>query len=413
MNTDYKIAWVHLTSRFRQLMVATLSVTFGVSMYIFMNSFMSGVNNTQTDITFTSMPHIRIYNELPSEAPEPLFPAPEDSNTIRIVDNARNIRYTDGIKDADPIVAMARQFPEVKQVTVQLNQNVFIRNGSTKVSASLSGIDVANEDALFHIADYMVEGNIYDLDKRVDAIAIGKTLARNTGLKMDDNVTVMTADGVTKNFKVAGIFETGSVGTDRTKAMVSIRSARQLFSRNKSYATDIQVNVEDYNKAREVSQKLAGITRYKVEAWQEGNSQLDSANVLRDITAVAVSLTIIIVAGFGIYNIMNMTVNEKIKEIAILKAMGFNGKDIVVIFLTQSMVIGLIGGFTGIGLGYAISTIVSKIPFKIATLDSLPISFNPADYVMAFVVGLLITFLAGYLPAKKASKVDPVDIIRG
>jgi lipoprotein-releasing system permease protein len=194
---------------------------------------------------------------------------------------------------------------------------------------------------------------------------------------------------------------------------VSIQSARQLFSKNRSYATEIMVNVQDYNKAESVAKEIAERTEFKVEPWQEGNSQLDSANVLRDILAVAVSLTILIVAGFGIYNIMNMTVNEKIKEISILKAMGFNGKDVIEIFLTQSVVIGLIGGFIGLLLGRIIVQIVDRIPFKIATLTTLPVSYNMQDYVMAFFFGIIITFLAGYMPARKSSKVDPVAIIRG
>ena len=95
------------------------------------------------------------------------------------------------------------------------------------------------------------------------------------------------------------------------------------------------VNTYDYNNARAVAKKISALTDYKVESWQEGNDQLVSSSLLRDILAISVSLTILIVAGFGIYNIMNMTVNEKIKEIAILKAMGFNGKDVIEIFLTQ------------------------------------------------------------------------------
>ena len=108
-----------------------------------------------------------------------------------------------------------------------------------------------------------------------------------------------------------------------------------------------------------------------------------------------------------------MTVNEKIKEIAILKAMGYSGRDIVIIFLTQSIVIGLVGGILGLVLGYIISVCTGYIPFRIATSTTLPINFNTSDYVLGFVFGIVITFLAGYFPASKASKVDPVTIIRG
>lgn len=413
MNTNRRISWVHLTSKKKQLVVAVLSVTFGISMYVFMNSFMSGVNSAQTEISFTSMPHIRIYNDLPTEVKNILQPTEKDENALVIVNNAKNIRYTDGIKNTSTIKDAISKLKEVSAVSEQLNQNVFIRNGVTKVNASLSGVDVENEDQLFQTSKYMKEGNFFDLEKRSDGIILGVKLAQNLGVGMDDNITVITSDGISRIFKIIGIIETGSSSADKTRAIVSIHTARQLFSKNRSYATDILVNLKDYNKAKEISKKISAITDYKVEAWQEGNAQLDSANVLRDIVAIAVSLTILIVAGFGIYNIMNMTVNEKIKEIAILKAMGFNGIDIVEIFLTQSVIIGLIGGFVGLVLGYVISAIVDKIPFRIASFSTLPIDYNPKDYVLAFFFGLIITIIAGYLPARNASKVDPVEILRG
>lgn len=412
MQTNQKIAWVHLTSRLKQLLVAMLSVTFGISMYIFMNSFMAGVNNAQTEISFTSMAHLRIYNDLPSEVPVWLD-TPADTAIVQFVNNARNIRYNEGIKNTVPIMQAAGQLPDMVQVTQQLNQNVFFRNGVTKVSGNLSGIDPENEDKLFRTSEYIIEGDFFELEKRPDGIILGSGLAEKIGVKTGDNLSLLTPDGMTRIFHVVGIMQTGAASADRSRALISIASARQLFSKNRSYATEVLVNVKDYNQAREVARQLAPAVPYKVEPWQDGNSQLDSANVLRNILAVAVSLTILIVAGFGIYNIMNMTVNEKIKEIAILKAMGFNGGDIVEIFLLQSIVIGFAGGLAGLLLGYVISRIIDNVPFTIATLSTLPIEFDPADYLLAFFFGLIITFVAGYLPARKASKVDPVDIIRG
>ena len=412
MNTNQKIAGVHLTSKFRQLLVAVLSVTFGISMYVFMNSFMAGVNNSQTQITFTSMPHIKIYNDLPSEV-MPIMPAPADSNTVLMVHNARNIQYTDGIKNTEAIKNELFNVPEITGVTVQLNQNVFIRNGVSKANANLSGIETVNENQLFETSKYITEGDLFNLDKQPNGIILGTGLAKNIGVNMGNIVSVITSDGISKTFKVIGFIETGSKAVDKGRALVSIHTARQLFLKNRSYATEVMVNVNDYTKARLVAKKINQLTAYKVEAWQDGNSQLDASSTLRDILAVVVSLTILIVAGFGIYNIMNMTVNEKIKEIAILKAMGFNGKDVVEIFLTQSVVIGFIGGIVGLVLGNIIVRIVSKVPFKIATLTTLPVAYNTSDYVMAFCFGLIITFIAGYLPARKASQVDPVAILRG
>ena len=412
MNTNQKIAKVHLTSRFRQLLVAILSVSFGISMYIAMNSFMAGVNNIQTEITFTSMSHIKIYNDL-SEKIAPIIPKPKDSNTVLMVNNARNIQYTQGIKNADAIKNELLNLPEINGVALQLNEKVFIRNGVSNTSASLSGIETVNENKLFETAKYIVEGNLSELDKRSDGIILGVGLAQTIGVKTGNTISVSTSEGISKTFKIIGLLESGSKGADRTRALISIQTARQLFSKNKSYATDILVNTYDYNNASEVAEKVRKLTDYKVESWQEGNSQLVSSSLLRDILAIAVSLTILIVAGFGIYNIMNMTVNEKIKEIAILKAMGFNGTDVIEIFLTQSVAIGLIGGLVGLFLGNMIVQMLDIVPFKIASHNTLPVVYNAKDYILAFSFGTIITLIAGYLPSRKASKVDPVEILRG
>lgn len=412
MNTNQKIAKVHLTSRFRQLLVAVLSVCFGISMYIAMNSFMAGVNNIQTEITFTSMSHIKIYNDLVEDITS-IVPKPQDDSTILMVNNAKNIQYTEGIKNADAIKDKLLNLSEINGVALQLNENVFIRNGVSKTSASLSGIETINENELFETAKYIIEDNLSELDKRSDGIILGVGLAQTIGVKTGNTIFLTTSDGISKTFKVIGLLESGSKGTDKTRALISIQTARQLFSKNRSYATDVLVNTYDYNNARAVAKKISALTDYKVESWQEGNDQLVSSSLLRDILAISVSLTILIVAGFGIYNIMNMTVNEKIKEIAILKAMGFNGKDVIEIFLTQSLAIGLIGGFVGLFLGNGIVQILDIVPFKIASHNTLPVVYNAKDYILAFVFGVVITLIAGYLPSRKASKVDPVEILRG
>lgn len=411
-NVNHKISWVHLSSRLRQLIVAVLSVTFGISMYIFMNSFMNGVNGAQTDITFSTMAHLKVYNDLAGE-PSALKPVHSPSDTIYHVSNAKRINYTDGIRNAEEVKMVLQQNREIVAITEQVNQNVFFRNGVNKVSGTLSGIDVINEIQLFNSTQYMLEGDLNELDKRPDALVLGSGLANKISAEVGDNISLTSADGISKIFRVVGIIQTGTGSVDKSRALISIHTARQLLSKNKSYATEVLANLKDYNDAKKVAESVRKDIRYKTEAWQEGNSQLESANVLRDIIALAVSLTILIVAGFGIYNIMNMTVNEKMREIAILKAMGFDGKDIVQIFLLQSMIIGFMGGLVGLVLGFSISSIVDQVPFKIASFDTLPISYLPTDYIMAMVFGLLITFVAGYLPARKASKIDPVEILRG
>ncbi len=412
LSTNYKIALVHLTSKIKQTMVAVLGVTFGISMYVFMNSFMGGVNDTQTTLAFTALAHIRIYNDGPDDNTnliKKVYPA----NTIASISNARVIQYTEGIKNTAEILDLVKKQPEVIGVAPQVNINVFFRNGGNKVNGTLSGVDVANENKLFNISTYMVTGNWNQLQYRPDGIIIGYDLAKDMSVNINDNINILTPDAVSRNYKIIGIFRTNVKNTDKSKAYLNINSARQLLAKNEDYVTDLQVNVNNFEKTAPVVDRLAPVIPYRVESWQTSNQQLEAGSELRDIIAQAVSFTILLVAGFGIYNILNMTINEKIREIAILKAMGFSSGDVTSIFLTQAMVIGIIGGIIGMLLGFVVSDIVAHIPFKIGGLNYLPMAFHPKDYIFGFGFGLITTFVAGYLPARKASRIDPVDIIRG
>lgn len=411
--TNAKIALAHLTSRPKQALVAVLSVVFGISMYIFLNGFLSGVNNVQTDLAFSTLSHIRVYNDLPEDDTNLLVRYEGNEGAAINLRNAKVIQYTEGIKNSEKYIDLVSKNPEVAAIAPQVNLNVFFRNGAVKLNGVLSGIQVDDEEALFNTSKYIEAGNLNELKYRMDGIILGRGLVKKLSLKLNDNVLVTTADGVTRNFKLIGILRTTLANVDNTKGYIRISTARQLESRNMSYVTDIQVNIKNYDDARAVAGRLSEVIPYKVEPWMEANGQLESANELRDILAVAVSLTILLVAGFGIYNIMNMTVNEKIKEIAILKAMGFEGEDIVEIFLAQSVIIGLLGGIVGMGLGYLISVVVHSIPYQILILDTLPMTYHLKNYILAFFFGLITTYVAGYLPAKKASRVDPVEIIRG
>lgn len=410
--TNTKVAFSHLTSRVKQTIVAVLSVTFGISMYIFLNGFMTGVNDIQADLAFSTLAHIRVYNDLPEDRTDLISDDQLPSKRVNLR-HPKVIQYSDGIINADKEMSILNQYDEITGMTSQVSMNVFFRNGSTKVSGLLSGVNAANEDKLFGTAASMRSGNWLDLDHRSDGIILGVGLAKKLSLGMGDNVFLKTGDGVTRNFKIIGLLQTSLTSIDNGQAFIRINSARQLVSKNLSYATDIQINLKDYEKAKAIAAQMRQQTTLKVEAWNEANGQLEAGNELRNYLAVAVSLTILLVAGFGIYNIMNMTVNEKIREIAILKAMGFEGRDIVEIFLTQSVIIGVIGGIIGVLIGGGVSVLINSIPFEIASLETLPMAYRKSDYLSAFGFGLLTTFIAGYLPARKASLVDPVEIIRG
>jgi lipoprotein-releasing system permease protein len=412
-SVNIQIASVHLTSKFWQTFVAIMGVTFGVSMYIFMNSFMNGVNKTQDDLAFSALSHIRIYNQDNNHSYNPIESEYDNSRTVFNIHNRKSIQYTSGIKNSSGIVSLVEKAGRSCCCCRQINFSVFFRSGSKKINGRVSGIELEPEDKLFKSSETVTQGNWNNLQTHKSGIIIGKLLAKDLGLQVNSSINVLTSDGVSKNYIIVGIFESSIKEIDKTKAYLNITAARQLLGENSDYASDILINIKDRDYTAPVVKKLGLLIPLQIESWQEANEQLVAGASLRNVIAIAVSFTILLVAGFGIYNIMNMTINEKIKEIAILKATGFSGKDIKSIFLSQAGAIGLLGGFLGVVLGYLISLLINQVPFNVASLETLPIYFRVQDFVLAVVFGLLTTLIAGYLPSKKAARVDPVTIIRG
>ena len=152
------------------------------------------------------------------------------------------------------------------------------------------------------------------------------------------------------------------------------------------------------------------------EDIQTANSQFETGSFVRSLISYVVGITLLIVAGFGIYNILNMMIYEKMDTIAILKATGFSGSDVRKIFLGIALTIGLVGGLLGLVFGFSLSLIIDQIPFNTAALPTIktyPVNYNPMFYTIGIVFALITTYFAGLFPARKASKIDPVIIIRG
>lgn len=408
--TNFTVAYAHLTSRKRQAAIAILSVTFGVGLFIFMKGFVGGVNSQQADLVFASTAHIHIFNEVNTQI-APLVQT--DTHQVVHLRNPKAIQYTEGIKNADQIISDISANPAFVGLTTQINLNGTFSNGSIRVSGLISGVEVEQEDALFGMQTYTTEGDWNKLDNSNNYVVVGRGVARKLNVTIGNTITLTTIDNVSKQFVLVGVVFTGMAATDDRKVYIRKNAALQLAGKNRSYASDIQIMLHDYEQAEKVAEPLKSQVNYKVESWQESNQQLVTANTLRKMISTVVPLVLIIVAGFGIYNIMSMTVNEKIKDIAILKALGFSGKDIVEIFVTQAAIIGVVGGIGGNLLGFTISTIMSKLPISMGVSDHLKILFEPQTYLLATMIGLVVTLLAGFFPARKAASVDPVQIIRG
>lgn len=406
MNINTDIARTYLFSGKKMTAVAVLGVLLGMSIYIFMNSLLVGFDKASDENIFKNTPHIRLYND--DVISKNLV---SDTAAEYLISNPKVVPKVNTIINPNGIAEMVQQQKEVTVVTAQVNTSVFYNNGRTQVSGLSIGIKPDEADMMYSITSSMVEGKFETLKSDPNGIVIGIGIAEKMNLVLGDNINLTSQKGVTKNLRVAGIFRSFNSTADDTKSYVNLYTAQQLLKENNVYVTDISVNVKDPYQAAAVAEKLSQLTGYKSEDWKESNESLMALSKMRFIMINFVSTAIMLIAGFGIYNILNMTVSQKINDIAILKAIGFKGKDVIRIFVTQALSIGLIGVVGGMLMALLMITLLKKVYIG-GDIGYFPVDYELQKFIQGVVMGLVITFFAGYIPARKAAKVDPVSIFR-
>jgi lipoprotein-releasing system permease protein len=323
------------------------------------------------------------------------------------------VQERQGLINPFGIIAEVKKDTQVVAVSPQVTANVFYTSGNIQLNGIVVGVDIIEHNKMFDLKSDMVSGSIDELQRVTNGIVIGKGIAEKLSLHMGDNITVVSANGDKLIMRVVGIYATTIIQTDNSKSYANISQVQNLLGEDRNYVTDIMINLRDYNDAPAAGRRFQLMTGYKAEDWIQANEQLQAAFKIRAVILNSVIGVLLLVAGFGIYNILNMTIYEKIKEIAILKATGFSGKAVTSIFLQQAVYIGLMGAAAGLTVGFFLTLMVSKIYIGAGNLEYLPMSFYAPHYIEAVIFGVLTTFAAGYFPARKAAKVDPVTIIRG
>ncbi len=411
-----QIAKTHLLTRKKQSAIASLGVTFGIGTFIVLVSFMTGLNGLLDGLILNRTPHIRIYNEVQPSEKQPIQLHPAFQGAVNMVHSIKPKQDQASIYNNQPLMTILKKNPLVMGVTPQVSARIFYQSGSVLLNGNAIGINALEEDRLFNFKQYIVNGLPRDLANNENGIVLGIGVAKKLSIGIGDRVQLLSSSGATYRLKVVGFFQSGLADIDKVQSYVNVKTAQRIAGEGNNYVTDISVKLFDIEKAKALSDQIAktyGVNSIDIKA---ANAQFETGTTIRNIITYAVSITLLIVAGFGIYNILNMVIYEKMNDIAILKATGFSGNDVKRIFIYQAMFIGVVGGLIGLAMGGTLSFLISKAPFEteaIPTVKTFPVNFQPLFYAIGAVFAIVTTFFAGYLPARKASKIDPVEIIRG
>lgn len=412
------IVRTHLISGKRQTIVAMLGVMFGIGMFILLVSFMKGMNNFFQDIMLSVTPDIHIYNDVKTDYKKSVAGGyySQSPDKLILLAHPKPKKTNLNIRNASAIIHDLKTRDDVEAVSPFVSSNMLFNYGPTQLAAVVDGVDILEEAKVFGLGGKMRSGRTGDLLTTDNGIILGYKLAHKLNLSIGDVVTATSPSGIQMRFRMVGAFQFGISTVDEVRAYVSISTLQQFLGKSSDYVTDIRIKLKDMKQAADLSGYFSRKYGFKSDDWETVNASVKAGNFIRDVFTNVLTFTLLLVAGFGIYNIMNMIISGKMKDIAILKAQGFSKKDILQIFLFQSLTIGVVGAAAGMVLGFSASYGLSRIPWpedEWVILTHFPVTFELKYYLLGAFYGVLTTGLAGLMPALKASKTDPVTILRG
>ena len=412
MNLQVDIALKHLSKRKRQTGVSLLGVALGVGFFIAIAALMQGFQKYFISKVIDVSPHIVMKDEYrlpPPQAVVLAFPGAALSLTgLKPKDELR------GIKNGKAKLAIISRLPGVAASAV-LRGQIILRYGSKDVSAGVIGIDPLRERRVTKIEDDLIEGNLDGLYTTANGIILGEGLAAKLGAEMGDMLTTLSTAGVVLKVKVVGIFNTGITSLDNGQAYALIKKVQVLQGRV-NVVNEIRLRLDDLERAEPLARQLERRFAYRTESWKESNRNVLGIFVIQNGIMYSTTGAILLVAAFGIFNIISTVVLEKRQDIAILKSLGLTSRDIELIFLLEGLLVGVTGSLLGWLVGYGLIELLGSIRFEIegfVRTEGFRLDYSFVNYLIGGAAAVLAASLAAFLPARKAAHLDPVEIIRG
>ena len=412
MNLKLDIALTHLKARKRQTLVSVLGVAMGVGFFIAIASLMQGFQEDIVRRVIDNSPHITLKDEFRDPPRQPVEIAyAGGAIALRGVKPKTEIR---GVRRAGQIMQALTTWQGLTVSQVLQGQG-FLRYGSKERSATITGIEPDRERLVTRIDKDIVLGSLDALKTAANGIILGRGLARRLALEMNDTVTVTSPTGVIMRMKVVGISHTGVLAFDEVNASVLLKK-NQILQGKTIIVNQLRMRSDDVNASRALARKVESRFGYRTESWDEANEGIFGVFFIQNMIMYSVTSAILIVACFGIFNIISTVIFEKTRDIAIMKSMGFAEADVRTIFLLEGLALGAIGAIIGCALGLALTYALSIVRFKatgLVEIQQFILKWSVWHYVIASGIAMGSAVAAAYIPSRRAAKVNPVEIVRG
>ncbi len=409
------IAEAQLRGRPRQSAIALASVAVGTAMLIVTLSLTTGLSEDFIAKSVETSPHVEVLPRRPAALQPRELRQDEAVYALRrhhLPDEKRTVRPLAGV------LAQAQAIPGVLLATPAVEAQAVLSFGTVQRPVVVTGVLPEEEAALTVLDERVVRGSWSELLRTRDGVALGGQLARSLGVDVGAPLQAASPAGGLVPLRVVAVVESGLATVDRGLAMVHLDRAQALAGLPSDQATSVRLRLADPRQADRVARLAETSLGYVCRSWQQRSASQAEAFARQNlITQVLVFFTVL-VAAFGVANVLVQLVSDKRRDIAILRAAGFSRHDIGVIFLHQGVLLGLLGAALGWLGGAALIRVVARLPvdFGEAALlrnEHLRMAEYPWFYLLALAVSLLVCALAAVQPARRAASLAPTEILRG
>jgi lipoprotein-releasing system permease protein len=398
----FKIAARYLLSNRFQTVLLLTGVAIGVLVFCFMSALINGLAQYQIDQTVGAIPHLTFE---PRDREPKVLPAADRAAVLPAVLNG-NLQRTQ-IRDWQALLETLAADPMVKVAVPVVSGNALLTRGQAVGSVAITGVKPEQLSDIADIAPSIVAG-APELD--LDGILIGARLAKNLSVSVGQPIVLRSDRGRERTVKVRGIFRLGIESLDERVAYMNFKAARALLDLDNGVSR-VEVKLFDLNAAPALAATYGEATGLKVTSWVEKNRRLFDAIQGQGSTGSLIKLFSIITIVIGVASALLLTSMRRRAEIGIMRSMGVSKEFVTTVFVFQGVLVGFVGAILGASLGYGFCWLLAEFAKRPDGRAFFTIDVAQGNYLAGIALATVASALASILPARAASRIDPLEAI--
>jgi lipoprotein-releasing system permease protein len=406
---EIQLAIRHLRSGGKQTVLTISAVAAGVIIVVFVTALIFGLQRRWTTILTDALPHVTIRVVDPTPTPLATVPgALSGAVSSRIEQSAPQEK---NIENWEQVLEIVQALPNVRVVAPVVRGQAFASKGGNPYGVTVVGADPALQDQVTPVTKNLIAGHYGGLQS--EEIVIDYELARDLNVSTGDRIRLTSSTGAMEAFTIAGIY---SQGQGRGSAYITLRTAQSLYGLGTAVNV-MFVKVVDIFRADEVGTRIQSLLPYEARSWIQEFPQFLSTLQMQTASAYLISAFSLVASAFAIASILIVSVLQKSKQIGILKSMGARQRQILRAFVFEGLGIALVGSSVGAAVGISIVYLLSLIEQPVTRVGQppeqlFPVAILPLYIATAMLAATVATVLAALLPARRAARLNPVDVIR-